>query len=118
MEAEARTTADERFTFFIAFGQPYQCFYEISGTRGTLRLDRAFTPPADHQCRLEIRGNGGDEAVHLPAHDHFLLTIDHVAALIAGATGFFQEHERWRSLAGAAERFLQHAHAKEGHHAV
>lgn len=118
MEAEARTTADERFTFFIAFGQPYRCFYEISGTRGTLHLDRAFTSPADHQCRLEIRGSGSDETMLLPAHDHFLLTIDHVAALIARATGFDQEHERWRSLAGAADRFLQHARAQEVSHAV
>jgi predicted dehydrogenase len=109
MEAEARTTTDERFTFFIAFGKPYRCFYEICGTRGTLRLERAFTPPADHQCRLEIRGTGGDEVMFLPAHDHFLLTIDHVAALIASGTGFVQEHERWRLLAGMADRLLQHA---------
>ncbi len=109
MEAEARTTADERFTFFIAFGQPYRSFYEVSGTGGTLRLDRAFTPPADHQCRLEIKGSGRDETMLLPAHDHFRHTIDHVAALIAGATGFSPEHERWRSLAGAADRFLQYA---------
>ena len=113
MDSEARTTADERFTFSIAFGQPYHCFYEISGTRGTLRLDRAFTPPADHQCRLEIRGSGGDETMLLPAHDHFRLTIDHVAALIARGTGFSPEHERWRSLAGAADRFLQHARVQE-----
>jgi len=114
MEAEACTAADERFSFVIAFGQPYRSFYEISGTHGTLRLDRAFTPPADHHCLLEISGSGGSEIIRLPAHDHFLQTIDHVAALIARGGDFSREHERARSLAYLAERFLQHEHSHKG----
>jgi len=114
MVAEARTTADERFSFTIAFDQPYRSCYEFSGTHGTLRLDRAFTPPADHHCLLEICGSGGSEIIRLPAHDHFLQTIDHVAALIARGGDFSDEHERARSLAYLAEHFLQHAHVHKG----
>jgi NDP-hexose-3-ketoreductase len=110
MTTEAYTTANERFSFVIAFGQPYRSFYEFSGTHGSLRLDRAFTPPADHECRLEIRSGGRDETTFMPAHDHFLLTIDHVAALIAGCSDFPAEHERWRGLVRAADRFLDLAH--------
>jgi NDP-hexose-3-ketoreductase len=114
LEAEARTTEDERFTFSIAFRQPYCSFYEISGTQGTLRLDRAFTPPADHHCLLEICGNDSSQTIRLSAHDHFQLTIDHVAALIASADDYAAEHEAARSLAYAAERFLLYAHAQRG----
>jgi NDP-hexose-3-ketoreductase len=114
MEAESCTAADERFSFTIAFGQLYRSFYEISGTQGTLRLDRAFTPPADHHCLLEICSNGSSEIRRLPAHDHFLLTIDHVAELIARGNDYSAEHERARSLASLAERFLQHAYAHKG----
>jgi predicted dehydrogenase len=114
MEAEACTAADERFSFVIAFGRPYRSFYEISGTQGTLRLDRAFTPPADHHCLLEIHDSVGCETSRLPAHDHFLQTIDHVAAFIARGNDFSVEHERACSLAYLADRFLQHAHLHKG----
>jgi len=103
LAVEARTTEDERFSFTIAFGRPYRSFYEIMGTGGWLRLERAFTPPADHPCHLEIHGNGSVETLYLPAHDHFLLTIDHVAGLITDGSDFSTEHQRWRRLAQAAE---------------
>lgn len=114
MEAEAYTRGGEHFTFTIAFGQPYRSFFEITGTKGTLRLDRAFTSPADHGCRLDISCSGDVETIIMPAHDHFLLTIDHVAALISGGSDFSAEHEQWRSLARTADRFLQHAQLQKG----
>ena len=114
MEAEARTTENERFSFAIGFGQPYRSFYEINGTKGTLRLERAFTPPVDHECRMEFRCNGGDETILMQAHDHFRLTIDHVAELIAGGSDFSVEHERARALAHVADRFLQRTRSEKG----
>jgi predicted dehydrogenase len=113
MKAEAQTTAGEQFSFYIAFGEPYRSFYEITGTHGTLRLERAFTPSADHECRLEIQCDTGSETRFMPAHNHFLLTIDHVAALIAGNSGFSREHEHARHLAHLADRFLQQVPAHE-----
>jgi len=111
MEATARTTADELFAFSIAFDRPYTCFYQISGTEGTLRLERAFTSPADHECLLHIRRNSKETIIHMPAHDHFRLTIDHVATLLDDSRHFSAEHERARALAHVAERFLLHARA-------
>lgn len=113
MNAKAITTTGEQFSFSIAFGQPYRSFYEILGTKGTLRLERAFTPPSDHACRLEICRHDGNETIFMPAHDHFLLTIDHIAALIAGGSDYSVEHEHARSLARMADRFLQQAGAQE-----
>ncbi|OGU14813.1 MAG: hypothetical protein A2076_18645 [Geobacteraceae bacterium GWC2_53_11] len=113
MNAKAITATGEQFTFSIAFGQPYRSFYEILGTQGTLRLERAFTPPPDHACRLEIYRHDGNETIFMPAHDHFLLTIDHIAALIAGGSDYSVEHEHARSLARMADRFFQQAGAQE-----
>jgi len=114
MEAETRTTADEHFTFTIAFGQPYRCFYELGGSNGTLRLERGFTAPSDHSCRLEICCNGRYETIHMPAHDHFLLTIDHVAKLITDGSDFSAEHQQCLRLAQAADRFLRHVEKQGG----
>lgn len=113
MNAEAITATGEQFTFSIAFGQPYRSFYEILGTQGSLRLERGFTPPSDHACRLEICGHDGNETILMPAHDHFLLTIDHIAALIANGSDYSVAHEHARSLARMADRFLQQAGAQE-----
>lgn len=113
MDAKAITVTGEQFTFSIAFGQPYRSFYEILGTLGTLRLERAFTPPSDHACRLEIHRHDGNETIFMPAHDHFLLTIDHIAALIAGGSDYSVEYEHASSLARMADRFLQQAGAQE-----
>jgi predicted dehydrogenase len=113
MKAATHTTASEQFAFAIAFGQPYSSYYEITGTHGTLRLERTFTPPADHECRLGIHCDSNNETISMPAHDHFLLTINHVAALITGNTGFSLVHEQARSLAHLADRFLQQAYAQE-----
>lgn len=113
MNAEAITATGEQFTFSIAFGQPYRSFYEILGTQGSLRLERGFTPPSDHACRLEICGHDGNKTIFMPAHDHFLLTIDHIAALIANGSDYSVAHEHARSLARMADRFLQQAGAQE-----
>jgi hypothetical protein len=112
MEAEAHTMAGERFTFTIAFGQPYRSFYEISGTKGFLRLERAFTTPANHECRLDICCPDSNESITMTAHDHFRMTIDRVAAIIADGD-FTSAHECERSLARTADRFLHLAHAQK-----
>jgi len=116
MDAQARTTDGERFTFSIAFDRPYRCCYEIFGATGSLRLERAFTSPADLECRLDIRADGGCETILMPARDHFLLTLDHVAGLIKRGGDFSGEHQRWRELAVSADRFLRHATLQRGHH--
>ncbi len=114
MEAEAHTTADEHFTFTIAFGQPYRCFYELGGSNGTLRLERGFTAPADYQCRLEINCSSKHETILMPSRDHFLLTIDHVAKLITDKGDFPAEHHQCLQLAQAADRFFRHAKTHGG----
>lgn len=106
MEAEATTTAGERLSFSIAFGRPYRSCYEVRGTDGSLRLERAFTPPPEHECLAELRRGDAVEALRLPAADQFRLAIDHVAGRIGEGAPFRREHERARGLARIAERFL------------
>lgn len=112
VDAEALTTVGERLSFSVSFERPYRCDYAVIGTDGVLRLERAFTPPPDHACRLQIEDASGVEVLRLPAADQFLATIDHVAALIATAGPYTAEHARSRTLADAASRF--HARARPG----
>lgn len=105
MEATATTTADRRLSFSIAFGRPYESWYELRGTEGALRLDRAFTPTADHACRLELRRGDRVETILMPAQDQWELTIEQVAARIAAGGPFTDALARSRWLAHAAGLF-------------
>lgn len=113
LETGARTSEGEQFTFSIGFGQPYRSFYEINGTNGMLRLNRAFTPPSDHECQLDACCGGINETIFLPAHDQFRLAIDHVADLIAHGD-FSSVYEYSHSLAHEADRFSQRAQVLKG----
>jgi len=55
VEAEAVTAGGGALAMSIAFGRPYECWYELGAAGGAWRLDRAFTPPADHRCRVDRR---------------------------------------------------------------
>ena len=62
MTAETITDVGERFSFEIAFGQPYRSFYLITGERGTIRVERAFTTPPDRESRAaSMKHNRGAE---------------------------------------------------------
>jgi NDP-hexose-3-ketoreductase len=106
MEAETSTTAGQRLSFSIAFGKPYECWYELRGTEGVLRLERAFTPPPEHRCSVEIRRGARVDTIAMTAHDQWALGLDHVAARIAAGGPFVEEQARSRWLARCAERFL------------
>ncbi|ASW57604.1 Gfo/Idh/MocA family protein [Plantactinospora sp. KBS50] len=57
----------------LAFGMEhaYRCEYEVWGSAGRLRLDRAFTPPADHKPVLRIERGGEVQERLLAPDDHF-----------------------------------------------
>lgn len=104
-EAEAVTDAGERFSFLTAFGQSYRSFYEICGEQGSIRVERAYTTPADRENVINVTIGGRDESFSVPPGDHFLNTIEHVCTLIHG--GQWQaEYERTRELARLAGMFL------------
>jgi hypothetical protein len=80
----ARSSVGEFLTFSIAFGQSYASYYELVGERGRIRVERAFTTPADLANRIEVTVDGEDASFIVPAADHFRLLLDHACALIRG----------------------------------
>jgi len=115
LQAGSVTDRGERFTFMTAFGQPYRSFYEITGTRGAIRVERAYTTPADAGNRISMTVDGRDGSFSVPPFDHFLGTIDHVCGLIRSGT-WSTEHLRSRELAGLADMFLDGCLRKEDGH--
>ena len=104
LQAESITDAGEEFSFLTSFGQPYRSFYEIRGERGTIRVERAYTTPADMESRIFVTIDGKDKSFRVPPCDHFLGTIDHVCGLIRSGT-WREEYERARRLAELAGMF-------------
>jgi NDP-hexose-3-ketoreductase len=104
LQAESITDAGEQFSFLTAFGQPYRSFYEINGEHGSIRVERAYTTPADMDGRVFVTIDGNDESFCVQACDHFLATIEHVCGLIRSGT-WNEEHDRARKLAALAGMF-------------
>lgn len=90
----ARTGDGRSFCFSIGFDQQYECFYELIGDAGLLRLDRAFTTPAGLANRLQLRTGMTEETIMLPAADHFAEMIRHVCDLAGRPEAFAAVHER------------------------
>ena len=104
MNANALTDCDERFSFSIGFEQPYACWYEIVGETGKLRVDRAYTTPADMANVIQISTDGKVTAVTVPAADHFTLMIEQVCDAILRDQGYHELHSEARRLALLADQ--------------
>lgn len=102
LHGTAITAQDEIFSFAMAFGQQYQCCYELAGETGLIRLDRAFTTPADLEAKIMVRAGSESSDVSVPPCDHFARMIEDVAGLIRGGENFHIYHERSRLIARLA----------------
>ena len=94
----ARTDAGALFTFAMSFEHQYESFYEISGERGRLRLDRAFTTPPAMANRLRLQCDQAEEGIDLPAADQFAVMIRRVCGLLRGPGDFAAVHGQTRRL--------------------
>jgi len=84
---------------FFGFDHAYQCVYELYGTKGVLRVPKAYTPRANYSPSIELTRNGVLEVHTVPAEDHFLTTLVHFRALIKAGNGF-SETDWKRTMAG------------------
>jgi predicted dehydrogenase len=98
----AISPAGELFSYAVAFGQQYESWYELVGETGRIRVDRAFTPPADLANRIRVLAGGDEREVVAPACDQFQQMIDDVADLVGSPERYAEPHERSRVLAGLA----------------
>lgn len=100
----ALTTAQEVFIYTLAFGLPYECRYEIVGEQGSIRVDRAYTTPADMANNIRVVSGGTDASFTVPPADHFHLMIEDVCALIIQGRSFEEIHTRTLHLVEMAEQ--------------
>ena len=104
MHGTAFSSAGEIFSFSIAFGQQYESYYEIIGELGKIRVDRAYTTPADLANLVRVTCGGRDASFTVPPCDHFRLMIEHVCAIVRNGGNFGEIHQRTRSLAHLADQ--------------
>jgi len=57
------TSLDDGVQARLNFGMDgsYECFYELTGTAGTIRVERAFTPPPEFRPQVSLRPAAGPE---------------------------------------------------------
>ena len=104
MHGTALTSAGEVFTFSIAFGQQYESYYEIIGELGKIRVDRAYTTPADLANLIRVTCGERDASFTVPPGDHFRLMIEHFCAVVRNGGDFGEMHQRIRRLARLADQ--------------
>lgn len=104
INATALTDRDERFTFSIGFEQQYECWYEIIGEKGTLRVDRAYTTPADLVSTIQIINDDQATSVPVPAADHFTVMLETVCDAILQQQCFQDYYQAAIRLALLAEQ--------------
>lgn len=110
MHGTGVTERKEIFHFSIGFGLPYQSTYELIGERGSVRVDRAFTTPANLANPIVVTIDGRDASFTVPPADHFLLTIEHVSDLLGTPEVFPQIRARNERLATLADDLYRSCH--------
>lgn len=111
MRGSAVTEKKEIFHFSIGFGLPYRSAYELIGEQGSVRVERAFTTPAELANKIVVTIDGRDESFIVPPADHFLLTLEHVCDLLATPELFPQIRTRNERLATLADALYRSCHA-------
>ncbi|MEV6210090.1 Gfo/Idh/MocA family protein [Kitasatospora sp. NPDC051914] len=103
--------ASPRLTAVLSFGMEhhYRCRYGLTGSEGTITLDRAFTPPPDHRPVVRIERREGTEELLLPADDHFANIVDAFARTALSGRGFADHGDRILRQADLLERIRRAA---------
>jgi hypothetical protein len=107
IHAWAVTGEGELLDLSVGFDQQYECFYEVVGEQGVIRLDRAYTPPADLANTVHLNIGNERTSVRAPAADHFQLMIDHVIGRTASEQGREELYNEATALARDAELVRQ-----------
>lgn len=96
LAASGVTDRDGRVSFTIGFDRHYECWYELVGDRGKIRIDRAFTTPADLANDVLCSTGAGTERIPVSPADHFKLMIERVCGSIlrGGDLGAFSRDAR------------------------
>ncbi|GGJ22567.1 Gfo/Idh/MocA family protein [Streptomyces brasiliensis] len=95
----------------ITFGMEhaYRSSYELWGSEGSITVDRAFTPPADHIPVIGLHRDGKTEEIRLAPHDQVAATVAVFAAAVrSGALPDTGETLRQAELLDQIQRSASH----------
>nr|AIW63014.1 NDP-hexose 3-ketoreductase [uncultured bacterium BAC-AB1442/1414/561] len=83
----ALLTRADGVTAHLTFGldHGYVASYQIIGAAGSIRVDHAFTPAADHLPDVWLRLRGGTERLALPADDQYAHSVARFRAAVRAA---------------------------------
>lgn len=84
----AITDKNETLSFALNFGQQYESLYEVVGESGKIRLERAFTTPADFSNRIMLTEGSTLTEISTPPADQFQLMIENIASMIRSGSDF------------------------------
>ncbi|MEU0528773.1 Gfo/Idh/MocA family protein [Streptomyces niveus] len=72
----------------ITFGMEhaYRSSYELWGSEGSITVDRAFTPPADHVPVIGLHRGGKTQEIRLEPYDQVAATVEAFAAAVRAGT--------------------------------
>jgi predicted dehydrogenase len=69
------------------FSDDYRSTYEVIGTRGSLRMERAYAVPKDMPVRIFLENASGAQDFTIPAFDHFVpLARTFCESILSGST--------------------------------
>jgi len=100
----ATTAHNEVFAFSIRFGQQYEASYEVIGESGKIRVDRAYTTPADYDNRIVIATGDGEKEIVVPAADHFQLMLENICHIIRTGSDYSHLNRQALTIAQLADR--------------
>lgn len=105
---------DSGMTAHIAFGMDndYRCELEVWGSNGTLYTNRVLTAPTGFIPQMQIRVNGKEETLALPADDAFKKSLLHFFACINDETVREKTYREIGKQAGYIDEFDRLAKTK------
>lgn len=124
-EEESQLDVEARFSlefpcggqarFFSSMRSPRCHSYLISGTRGQIRVPRAFLISRKSEPQIELKSEGGSSrTIRTPAANQYVSMID-AFALSAAAESTLSDHLQWSlEAADLAQRLLQSAVRRSG----
>lgn len=95
---------NEIFSFGIRFGQQYEARYEVIGESGRIRLERAYTTPAELENRIVLTVGAKTTETVVPAADHFRLMLEKICTIIQTGSDFSVLNRQAATIARLAEQ--------------
>ncbi|NKE62661.1 Gfo/Idh/MocA family oxidoreductase [Lentzea sp. PSKA42] len=82
----------------------YRSAYRLVGTSGSIIVEHAFTPPADHESVVVVRDGVGERVLRLPADDQVANTVAAFVAAVRSGQVVGEESRRQAELLDAIRR--------------